>query len=216
MSSRLRWVVGVALGLGLGLAAPERSSAQVGALGEIVKEKLDKGAEAVAAAGQQSENGKAASKVVGGQPATGSGAATTIIVTVLPISVDILDRLAAALAAEATERDKPAKRARCIARAAQIPSIASLPPAEGAHELIERCGPVIVVADSAYYSGVGSLGGGFTPEQYASLKQRVAPYCEASDSAGEQAGASNFSDTERIALKARCRLLLPSFQRISQ
>lgn len=207
MTSRFLFVSGLALSVSL--IGPGNADAQVGALGEIVKEKLDKSAEAVAAAGQTGDSGKAPAKVIRGQPEAGGAATATVIVTVLPISVDILDRLAAGLAAEATERDKPAKRERCIARASQIHSIASLPPSEGAHALIQRCGPVIIAADSAYYSGVGSLGGGFTREQYASLKYRVGRHCEASSSGAE------FSEAERLALKARCRVLLPYFQKIS-
>ena len=213
MTSRFFFVS--ALALSAGLFGPRPAAAQVGALGEIVKEKLDKSAEAVAAAGQKGDSGKAVAKVIRGQSESGA-ATSTIIVTVLPVSVDVLDRLSAGLAAEATERDKPAKRERCIARASQIHSIASLPPAEGAHELIQRCGPVIIARDSTYYSGVGALGGGFTPEQYASLKQRVAPYCLAISSGAEPPGGSSFSEAERLALKARCRLLVPSFQRVSQ
>lgn len=206
----------VGLALGISLVTPERAAAQVGALGEIIKEKLDKSAETVAAAGQSGESGKPPATQVRTQSRAGGAASETINPVVLPISIDILDRLAAGLAAEAAERDKPAKRERCIARASQIHSIASLPPAEGAHALIQRCGPLIIVTDPAHYAEVGALGGGFSPEQYASLKQRVAPWCESSGSGSEPAAGSLFAETERMALKARCRILLPSFHKIAQ
>ena len=166
---------------------------------------------------------------------------------VLEIGLDVLNSFSAALAAEAADRGAPAKRDRCVAnvaaghemttlmnsRAAELEKLAKSAAPEDqkvlaaiASELatrkadleVSRCGAVVEVRTTEEYAAIGALGGGFTPEQYASLKERVAPFCEANEAGAVVVDNPKitYSESEKIAMKSRCRTLLPNLMKVIQ
>ena len=231
--------------------APIPATAQLGAavagMGDAVKKKMEENNAAVAAVGQGSPTA-AGTKANAGKPkSAGLAESLTKQEVVLEIGLDVLNSFSAALAAEAADREAPAKRGRCVSnlgagnemaalmnsRAAELDKLSKSTDPEDqklmtaiASELASRktaleesrCGPVVEVRKPEEYFAIGALGGGFTPEQYMSLRERVTPYCEANAVGSEVVDNPKlvYSDSEKIAMKARCRTLLPNLRKILQ
>lgn len=99
---------------------------------------------------------------------------------------------------------------------AELARIASAVAAEKTEMEVTRCGASVLPLDAAQYLAIGALGGGFTPEQYLILKQRVVPFCEALE-IGLDAPADPklvYTEVEKSALRSRCRVLLPTLRKV--
>src|SRR5688572_21803601 len=124
MTTQISARIGVLLVLAFApVPAFAQISAAVGSLGEAVNKKLDQAGAAVDAAGKG--GGKGAGKEATASVTAGGkdrGGVSINVVTkqdvVLEIGLDVLGSFSAGLAAEAEQRDLPAKRGRCVANLA--------------------------------------------------------------------------------------------------
>lgn len=236
--------------------APIPATAQLGAavagMGDAVKKKMDDNNKAVVATGQGAptaagKQGAPAKANAGKSKTPGLAESLTKQEVVLEIGLDVLNSFSAALAAEAADREVPAKRSRCLSNLASghemttlmnsravemdklaksalpedqtaLAAIASALAARKADLEVSRCGPVVELRTAEEYAAIGALGGGLTPEQYASLKERVAPYCEAHDVGAVVVDNPKvvYSESEKIAMNSRCRTLLPNLMKVIQ
>src|SRR5688500_2536927 len=231
--------------------APGRAGAQlgVGALGEIVNKKLDKAGEAVAAAGAKDG---ARRTTEDGKPVASSGRGGEVLTKTpaeLEIGKDVLNSVSAGLAAEAAQKEIPAKRERCVAnlanssemmlligsakpelekiaasttlseeaKKAELERVAAVVAAQKGDMEVTRCGPAVTPLEPLEYLELGALGGGFTPEQYLVLKQRVTPFCEALEAGKDRPDDPKllYNDAEKLALRSRCRVLLPALRKVT-
>jgi len=99
---------------------------------------------------------------------------------------------------------------------AELARIASAVAGQKTEMEVTRCGVSVLPLDAMQYLAIGALGGGFTPEQYLILKQRVAPFCEALETGADAPADPKlvYAELEKSALRSRCRVLLPTLRKV--
>lgn len=212
----------------LALSTPMPAHAQFGKLGDAIKKKAKEvGADAVA---KKDEPAK--------RPVTPPAAQ-------LAITTTVLDRLTKSLNTENGNRSAYVKRQNCSESAIQSPDYMTfvMSPAGGMKKipdnltdaqkmaaltqmgevmqqkqlefLVRKCGPVVEELEGPELASAAATSGGFSVDEYALLKERVASYCEAVARGSDTPSDTRliFAADEMATMKPRCTALLASLKR---
>ena len=79
--------------------------------------------------------------------------------------------------------------------------------------LEQKCGVAVERLEQSEYEAIGAEAGGFTPAQYAVLKERIHPFCESAAKGGSGGANLVFTDAEIAVITPRCSALLPAIKK---